>query len=53
MDGPRLDVATTVRRAVPVLAGEREAGVRVENGRVVGIVDREAVLLSIAGERDD
>ena len=49
-DGPRLDVGTTVRRAVPVLAGSSRPVCAVENGNVVGIVDRDAVLTAIAGE---
>jgi glycine betaine/proline transport system ATP-binding protein len=49
-DGPRLDVGTTVRRAVPVLAGNEKPICAVENGTVVGIVDRDAVLTAIAGE---
>jgi glycine betaine/proline transport system ATP-binding protein len=49
-DGPALDVGTTVRDAVPVLA-ETEKPIRaIEDGRVVGIVDRVAVLSAIAGE---
>jgi glycine betaine/proline transport system ATP-binding protein len=52
-DGPRLDVATTVRRAVPVLAASEKPVCAVENGHVVGIVDRIAVLTAIAGEGDD
>ncbi len=53
LDGPRLDVATTVRRAVPVLAASEKPVCCVENGDIVGIVDRNAVLTAIAGERDD
>ena len=53
LDGPRLDVATTVRRAVPVLAASEKSVCCVENGDIVGIVDRNAVLTAIAGERDD
>jgi glycine betaine/proline transport system ATP-binding protein len=53
IDGPRLDVTTTVRRAVPVLAGSENPVCAVEDGRVVGIVDRDAVLTAIAGEGDD
>jgi glycine betaine/proline transport system ATP-binding protein len=53
VDGPRLDVATTVRRAVPVLAASEKPVCCVENGNIVGIVDRNAVLTAIAGERDD
>jgi len=49
--GPTLEVTTTVRDAVPVLAAS-EIPVRVvEGGEVVGIVDRVAVLRAIAGER--
>jgi glycine betaine/proline transport system ATP-binding protein len=53
VDGPRLDVGTTVRRAVPVLAANEKPVCCVENGNIVGIVDRNAVLTAIAGERDD
>ncbi|MDQ3085818.1 MAG: glycine betaine/L-proline ABC transporter ATP-binding protein [Actinomycetota bacterium] len=53
IDGPRLDVATTVRRAVAVLAASEKPVCCVENGNVVGVVDRDAVLTAIAGERDD
>ena len=52
LDGPHLDVATTVRKAVPVLAAGERPVCAVEDGRVVGIVDRDAVLQAIAGERD-
>jgi glycine betaine/proline transport system ATP-binding protein len=52
-DGPRLDVATTVRSAVPVLAASEKPVCCMENGNVVGIVDRDAVLTAIAGEGDD
>jgi glycine betaine/proline transport system ATP-binding protein len=51
-DGPRLDVRTTVRHAVPVIAGVDRPVCAVEDGRVVGVVDREAVLTAIAGEND-
>jgi glycine betaine/proline transport system ATP-binding protein len=51
-DGPRLDVGTTVRRAVPALADGDRRICAVENGRVVGVVDREAVLAAIAGENE-
>ena len=51
-DGPRLDVATTVRGAVSVLAASEKPVCAVENGNIVGIVDREAVLTAIAGEGD-
>ena len=49
-DGPELDVTTTVREAVPVLAASEKPVRAVQDGRVVGIVDRVAVLKAIAGE---
>jgi glycine betaine/proline transport system ATP-binding protein len=49
-DGPQLDVRTTVRRAVPVLAGSEKPVCCVENGDVVGLVDRDTVLTALAGE---
>jgi len=49
-DGPRLDVATTVRDAIPAVAASERPVCAVDNGRVVGVVDREAVLKAIAGE---
>jgi glycine betaine/proline transport system ATP-binding protein len=52
-DGPRLDVTTTVRRAVPVLAASEKPVCAVENGNVVGLVDRDAVLTAVAGEGGD
>ncbi|MCS7006747.1 MAG: glycine/betaine ABC transporter ATP-binding protein, partial [Thermoleophilia bacterium] len=48
LDGPRLDVGTTVRDAVPVLAASEKPVCAVEDGRVVGLVDRDAVLRAIA-----
>src|SRR6266508_3278212 len=51
-DGPKLDVETTVHRAVPVIAANERPVCAVEDGRVVGVVDREAVLTAIAGEND-
>jgi glycine betaine/proline transport system ATP-binding protein len=51
-DGPALDVKTTMRKAFPVLA-ETDKPVRcIEEGKLVGIVDREAVLRAIAQEED-
>jgi glycine betaine/proline transport system ATP-binding protein len=52
-DGPRLDVATTVRRAVPTLASSEKPVCAVQNGSVVGLVDRDTVLTAIAGEGTD
>jgi glycine betaine/proline transport system ATP-binding protein len=51
-DGPRLDVRTTVRNAVPVIAGSERPVCAVEDDRVVGVCDKEAVLTAIAGEHD-
>ena len=50
VDGPRLDVATTMRKAVPVLAASEKPVCCIEDDRIIGIVDREAVLLAIAEE---
>jgi glycine betaine/proline transport system ATP-binding protein len=52
-DGPKLDVTTTVRQAMPALAGGEKPVCAVENGEIVGIVDRDAVFQAIAGERGD
>ncbi|MDX6398898.1 MAG: glycine betaine/proline transport system ATP-binding protein [Gaiellaceae bacterium] len=52
-DGPKLDVTTTVRQAMPALAGGEKPVCAVENGQIVGIVDRDAVFQAIAGERGD
>jgi hypothetical protein len=46
-------VTTTVRRAVPVLAKSEKHVCAVENGNVVGIVERDSVLTAIAGEGGD
>ena len=43
-------MTTTVRDAVPVLAGTEKPVVAVSNGEIVGVVDRVAVLKAIAGE---
>src|SRR5207247_3402775 len=51
-DGPALPVGTTVRDAVPIIAGSDQPVRAVENGKVVGVVDRIAVLNAIAGEGD-
>jgi glycine betaine/proline transport system ATP-binding protein len=50
LEGPRLDVKTTIRDAVPALARSEKSVVAVDNGTVVGVVDRAAVLQAIAGE---
>jgi glycine betaine/proline transport system ATP-binding protein len=49
-DGPMLDVRTTVKNAVQVIAANERPVCAVEDGRVVGVVDRDAVLQAIAGE---
>ena len=49
-DGPTLDVRTTVKNAVPVIAANERPVCAVEGGRIVGVVDRDAVLQAIAGE---
>ncbi len=52
LDGVRLPVATTIRDAVPVLASSERPVCAVDGDRVVGVVDRVAVLRAIAGEAD-
>jgi glycine betaine/proline transport system ATP-binding protein len=49
-DGPKLDVRTTMRRALPALAASSLPVCCVEDDRIVGIVDRDAVLRAIAEE---
>jgi glycine betaine/proline transport system ATP-binding protein len=49
-DGPRLDVRTTVRKAIPVIVASERPCCAVEGDRVVGVVDKETVLTAIAGE---
>ena len=50
-EGPKLDVHTTVRNAVPVIAASARPVCAVDAGKVVGVVDRDAVLQAIAGEK--
>jgi glycine betaine/proline transport system ATP-binding protein len=50
VDGPKMDVRTTVIDAVPALAASNDPVCAVDNGKVVGLVDRDAVLRAIAGE---
>ena len=52
-DGPRLDVGSTVRMAVPALAAGEKPVCAVEDGKIVGIVDGNAAFQAIAGERGD
>ena len=49
-DGPRLDIRTTVRNAVPLIVESEKPVCAVDAGQVVGVVDKEAVLTAIAGE---
>jgi glycine betaine/proline transport system ATP-binding protein len=51
-DGPTIDVRTTVKNAVGMIASSERPVCAVEDGRVVGVVDRDAVLQAIAGEED-
>ena len=48
--GPTLDVQTTIKEAVPVIAANELPVSAVDNGSVVGVVDRVAALKAIAGE---
>jgi glycine betaine/proline transport system ATP-binding protein len=50
--GPELPVGTTVKDAVPVVAATDGPVRAMENGRCVGVVDRESVLLAMAGGED-
>jgi glycine betaine/proline transport system ATP-binding protein len=52
LDGPRVPVTTTVRNVVPRLAQSEQPVLATDGDRVVGVVDREAVLRAIAGEGD-
>ena len=52
-EGPELDVSTTVKDAVPVVAAHDGPVRAVEGGRVVGIVDRVSVLEAMAEPRED
>jgi len=51
-EGPTLDVRTTVRDAVPAIVGSERPVRAIEDGRVVGVVDRVTVLEAIAGVND-
>jgi glycine betaine/proline transport system ATP-binding protein len=50
-DGPRLPVTTTVRSAVPVIVDSARPVCAVDGDRVVGVIDKDAVLKAIAGEQ--
>jgi glycine betaine/proline transport system ATP-binding protein len=47
-DGPELPVTTTLKDAVPVVASTEQPVRAVKDGRVVGVVDRDAILRAIA-----
>ena len=49
-DGPRLDVSTPIRKAIGVVLNSERSVCAVEDGRVLGLVDRDAVMRAIAGE---
>ncbi|HET9286950.1 MAG TPA: betaine/proline/choline family ABC transporter ATP-binding protein [Gaiella sp.] len=50
LDGQRLDVGTTVRDALPLLAGSERPVLAVDGDQIVGVVDRVTVINAIAGE---
>jgi glycine betaine/proline transport system ATP-binding protein len=50
--GPELPVETTMQNAVPLVASTDQPVRAVQHGKVVGIVDREAILRAIAEEPD-
>jgi glycine betaine/proline transport system ATP-binding protein len=50
LDGPRVDVRTTIHDTVDLLAGTEKPLVAVDGDRPVGVVDRAAALRAIAGE---
>jgi glycine betaine/proline transport system ATP-binding protein len=47
-DGPELPVTTTLKEAVPVVASSDRPVRAVQDGKVVGVVDRDAILRAIA-----
>jgi glycine betaine/proline transport system ATP-binding protein len=51
-EGPELPVNTTMQNAVPLVASTDQPVRAVQDGKVVGIVDREAILRAIAEEPD-
>jgi glycine betaine/proline transport system ATP-binding protein len=48
--GPSLDVGTTIKEAIPVIASSELPVSAVEDGTVLGVVDRIAALEAVAGE---
>jgi len=51
-EGPELPVTTTMQNAVPLVASTDQPVRAVKDGKVVGIVDREAILRAIAEDPD-
>src|SRR5919199_366168 len=51
-EGPELPVTTTMQDAVPLVASTDQPVRAVKDGKVVGIVDREAILRAIAEDPD-
>jgi glycine betaine/proline transport system ATP-binding protein len=51
-DGPELPVTTTLKEAVPIVAATEKPIRAMKDGKVVGIVDRVAVLEAMAGDPD-
>ena len=51
--GPEMDVRTTVRDAVPVVATHSHPVRAIENGKLVGLVDRVAVLQAMADSPEE
>jgi glycine betaine/proline transport system ATP-binding protein len=51
-EGPELPVTTTMQNAVPLVASTDQPVRAVQDGKVVGIVDREAILRAIAEDPD-
>ena len=51
-DGPELPVETTMQQAVPLVASTDQPVRAVKDGKVVGIVDREAILKALAEDPD-
>ena len=49
LDGPKVDVRTTVQNAAPVIARSEKPICAVEDGRVVGVIDRVTALETIVG----
>jgi glycine betaine/proline transport system ATP-binding protein len=50
--GPELPVSTTLKDAVPVVASTEQPVRAVKDGKVVGIVDRDAILRAMAEDPD-